>query len=292
MIAIERILCPIDLSPDSNEALGYAVAMARAYGAKLTVCHCLEPTRYANEAVRSQTHALIASSVHECQALQTPGPLQLESRVIEGDSTVDIVKEAITRRTDLIVLRSRRRPLAAAIFGSTAEAICRETPCPVLVTHPDGREWKGLSVGEVMIKRVLVAHDFSPNSEAALAHALSLAQEQQAELHILHVMLPLGDDLPYIEDLIQDASQRLRQIIPQEARLWCKVTRVLRAGQPYGEVLDYALEHEMDLICMGKHGSGGGLLTLFGSNTDRVLRQAPCPVLVAPAVSAESASQR
>ncbi|HEV8204260.1 MAG TPA: universal stress protein, partial [Pyrinomonadaceae bacterium] len=52
-------------------------------------------------------------------------------------------------------------------------------------------------------------------------------------------------------------------------------------GQPYREILNYAERNEIDLISVGAHGAGFGMRALFGSNVDRVLRQAPCPVLVA-----------
>lgn len=55
----------------------------------------------------------------------------------------------------------------------------------------------------------------------------------------------------------------------------------VRWGKPYREILSYATEQELDLVCMGAHGAEYGMSTLFGSNVDRVLRQAPCPVLVA-----------
>lgn len=55
----------------------------------------------------------------------------------------------------------------------------------------------------------------------------------------------------------------------------------MRWGKPYQEILSYATEHSIDLICMGVRGAGFGMNALFGSNVDRVLRQAPCPVLVA-----------
>jgi nucleotide-binding universal stress UspA family protein len=62
------------------------------------------------------------------------------------------------------------------------------TRCPVIVTHTDEREWAGLSTGEIHLRRVLAAYDFSPGSEAALSYALSLAQEYQAELHLIHTL--------------------------------------------------------------------------------------------------------
>jgi nucleotide-binding universal stress UspA family protein len=52
-------------------------------------------------------------------------------------------------------------------------------------------------------------------------------------------------------------------------------------GRPYTEILTYAQNNEIDLIAMGAHGAGFGIHTLFGSNVDRVLRQAQCPLLVA-----------
>lgn len=283
MVTIKNIFYPTDLSAESNQALRYAIALACAQGAKLTVCHCLEP---AHKLTRGQAQAKIELAINKYHLLHASAPLQWEVRVIAGDPAVDIVTEADTRDVDLIILRSRRRPLAAAIFGSTAEAICRDSPCPVLVTHPDEREWKDLWAGEVRIKRLLAAHDFSANAEAALSYALSLAQQQRAELHLIHVIVPPSDDLPRIDDLIHEANHKLQQAIPDEAQLWCKVVRVLRAGQPYNEVLAHALEHKIELICLGKHGGGGGLMTLFGSNTDRVLRHAPCPVLVTPPLGA------
>lgn len=54
---------------------------------------------------------------------------------------------------------------------------------------------------------------------------------------------------------------------------------MIRIGKAYQEVLAYAKEHEIDLISVG--GSVVSLGALFGSNVDRILRQAPCPVLIA-----------
>jgi nucleotide-binding universal stress UspA family protein len=73
----------------------------------------------------------------------------------------------------------------------------------------------------------------------------------------------------------------LQRAIPEEAHLWCQISHAVSEGQPYREILNYAEKHAIDLISLGAHGAGFGMRTLFGSNVDRVLRQAPCPVLVA-----------
>jgi len=59
------------------------------------------------------------------------------------------------------------------------------------------------------------------------------------------------------------------------------VKQAVRDVHPYREVLAYADEHNIDLICMGASGTGFGMRALFGSNADRVLRQSPCPLLIA-----------
>jgi nucleotide-binding universal stress UspA family protein len=140
----------------------------------------------------------------------------------------------------------------------------------------------------VELKRVLVAYDFSDYSELALKYGLSIAQEHQAELHLLHVLPPRSLNDPEIawypvkgESAYHTASYRLQKVVPGEAHLWCGVRTVVSEGYPYREILNYAENNEIDLISVGAHGAGFGMRALFGSNVDRVLRQAPCPVLVA-----------
>jgi nucleotide-binding universal stress UspA family protein len=288
-IYFERILCTTDLTSDSDEALRYAIALARAYGSKLIVCHSTEGAapiagQEYDHTVRS-IEAAVGRYLKPCHTEQ----LKHEVVVVAGDPAVTINREAAKERAELIVMRSRRRPYAAALLGSTAESLCRTAPCPVLVTHRNEREWAGVSTNQIDLKRVLAAVDFSTGSELALTYALSLAEEFQAELHLLHVLdshsrpevpelalLPVAAD-----DSFQAAARRLRESVPAEAHLWCKVKQAVSSGPPYREILAYADEQNIDLICIGAHGEGFGMRALFGSNVDRVLRQSPCPVLIA-----------
>jgi nucleotide-binding universal stress UspA family protein len=288
-INFERILCPIGLAPDSNEALRYAIALAKAYRAKLLVMHCCGP--YSTASPIDLCHVLASLEDSLAKHLRPPASpgLKAEVIIVEGDPLVAIAREAAERRIDLIVMRSRRRPYAAALLGSTAETLCRTAPCPILITHPREQEWGGVTGNEVSLRRVLVAHDFSSDSELALSYGLSLAQEYQCELHLLHVLPPrVRSEAPEIamlplsaETAFDEAVNRLRRAAPNEAYLWCKVKQAVREGHPYRELLDYAEDQNIDLICMGASGTGFGMHALFGSNADRVLRQAPCPVLIA-----------
>ncbi|HWQ35756.1 MAG TPA: universal stress protein [Blastocatellia bacterium] len=286
MINIKRILCPTDLSPESDAALRYAVALARTYEARLFICHCVEPSSFVDALARDSYQEKFEAAIRPWLGPAPDANNNCEGIIIEGDPEVAIALAAAERHIDLIVMRSRRRPLAAALLGSTAEAVCRTAPCPVLVTHPQEHEWAGLNEGEIRLKRILVAHDFSNDSELSLQYAISLAQEYQAELHLIHVLpvtlVPATAGLPLsIENEFQRAARLLQQAVPDETHLWCKVLHAVRAGQPYREILAYAEERDTDLICMGVHGAGFAMRALFGSNADRVLRQSSCPVLIA-----------
>ena len=289
MIKIERILCPTDLSEDSPKTLRYAVALARSYGAKLFVCHRPKSPGDGGRDLRLMESLVGAGLAFAPGGAHESEPLEWEGVLLGGeDLGAAITREASARGAQMLFMRSRRRPLAAALLGSTAEAVSRLAPCPVLVMHADEREWMDEATGAIALKRVLVAYDFSPHSELALLHASALAQRYQAELNLLHVLPPPPFQEPEVRQVgagadaeCREALRLLQEAVPAEAHAWCHVRHSVQYGKPYQEILAYADGQEVDLIAMGAHGFGAGSQALFGSNVDRVLRQARCPVLVA-----------
>lgn len=254
----------------------YALALSRAHDAELILLHCTESLDGKEELLDS-VWDYIDPSDPRCELVVTTADHVDEQ----------IMTQAQKKRVDLIVMRSRRRPHRAALLGSTAESVCRSAPCPVLVMHSDEREFVNDDFG-VDLKRVLVAYDFSDYSELALKYGLSIAQEHQAELHLLHVLPPRSVNEPEIawypikgESAYHTAALRLQRVVPAEVHLWCDVKTAVSEGNAYREILNYAENNEIDLISVGAHGAGFGMRALFGSNVDRVLRQSPCPVLVA-----------
>ena len=288
MIKIERILCPTDLTPESDEALRYAIALASAYNAKLMLLYCREPGSIVEWANSSQAARLFDKALFTYMDANEVKALDWEAVLVEDDNAGKaIVHEAVKRHVDLIVMRSRRRPRAAALLGSTAEMVCHNAPCPVLVTHPSEREWVGLTTCEIDLRRLLVAYDKSADADLALSYGTSLAQQYQTEIHLLQVIsdeVPEESELAWSDDTREGsyeiAARRLPPALPKEASLWCNVVKGVRCGRPWHEIVEYAQEHKIDLICMGASGSGFSLEKMFGSTTDRVLRHAPCPVLV------------
>jgi nucleotide-binding universal stress UspA family protein len=289
VMKIERILCPTDLTPDSESALRYSVALARAYDAELIQLHCKGSGTAPGQVAPSNANEIMNTTLLKTAARSDLSGLPWHSSIVNCEDPVDcITREASRSRADLIVMRSRRRPHRAALLGSVAESVSRTAPCPVMVLHSDERDWIDESDRQIGLKRVLVAYDFSDHSELALRLGLLVAQEYQAELHLLHVLPPFTLNEPEIswyplgkEGVYHKAARRLQKAVPDEAHLWCTIKNVISEGQPYREIIHYAERNEIDLVCIGAQGAGFGLLTLFGSNVDRVLRQAPCPVLVA-----------
>jgi nucleotide-binding universal stress UspA family protein len=282
MINIQRILCPTDLSPYSRNAVRYALALARAHESELILLHCTNGTDAEEELGLLESSLLQHVSPADFKGVRWRVEVAPADEIDE-----EIMKCAQLERVDLIVMRSRRRPHRAALLGSTAESVSRSAPCPVLVMHNDEREMISDEMN-LDLKRVLVAYDFSDYAELALKYGLSIAQEHQAELHLLHVLPPRSVNEPEIawypakgDSAYHAAANRLQRVVPPDVHLWCSVTTAVSEGNPYREILNYAEKKEIDLISVGAHGVGFGMRALFGSNVDRVLRQAPCPVLVA-----------
>jgi universal stress protein A len=129
------------------------------------------------------------------------------------------------------------------------------------------------------LNRILYCADFSGNSERALNYAISATAEYDAELTLLHVL----EDVPSparTAEAVAAATERLDKLIPPEARKTLKIKTEVRIGKPYRQIIQLALEAQIDMVAMGVRGHGALDLAVFGSTTYRVIQLGPCPVLV------------
>jgi nucleotide-binding universal stress UspA family protein len=189
-VNFERILCPVAESHETDKGLHYAIALARSYGAKLFVLTCTNKssanTSKTDSAIRAGVKRAIEDSFVMFQ-IKTPR-LDWELIVIEGNHPSDSIKnEAEQKNIDLIVMSARRVPHTAVRLGFTTETVCRSAPCPVLVTRA-GRADHPSAIRNLKFKRLLVANDFSHDSQLASRYGLSLAEKYQSDLHLLHVV--------------------------------------------------------------------------------------------------------
>ena len=146
------------------------------------------------------------------------------------------------------------------------------------------------------IRKILVPTDFSPHSEHAADYAAMLAKPFQSTIDLLHVIEPfpysVTDTMTVISheealrtiaaSLLENARARLQQ-------QGMKAESHLASGTPYQEIIQWARDHQIDLIVMGTHGRTGVRHLLLGSVAEKVVHLSPCPVLT---VAAEETARK
>jgi nucleotide-binding universal stress UspA family protein len=136
----------------------------------------------------------------------------------------------------------------------------------------------------VAIERILVPHDFSETSAAAVVYGVALARTFGAALHFLHVgervRFEMDMEFPLGLDGMSEAErERLLTIVSPADQAALAPQFEVRVGNPAAEIVAYASEAQVDLIVMGTHGRGMLGHALMGSVAEQVVRTAPCPVL-------------
>ena len=144
----------------------------------------------------------------------------------------------------------------------------------------------------IPLKRILVPTDFSDHSERAAAYAAELARRFEAEqVHCLHVVdIPAdllatsgyymtGQSEQFIEQAREESQKSLREFVAKHLND-LPVETVFLEGRPFVEIIRYARDKDVQLIVIATHGRTGLKHALFGSVAEKVVRKAPCPVLV------------
>ncbi len=286
-----KILCPIDFSPGSQQALRAAVRLAMDGDTELVLAHAwyLPPLAFAGETpfpaqivdtMVADEEAALAAALRDAKDLGAPrvSPLFLTGRpwericeTVEADPAFDLIVLGTEGRTGL------RRVL----LGSVAEKVVRHAACSVLAVR--GKN------GTSAFKHILCPIDFSQGSRAAMEQAARLADPDGLGITLLHVL-----DLPvrfsgepkvagFTEDLDRQGARLLGEWAAElRTRVSVPVVTRTRIGSPGTQTLS-VLEAEptFDLVVVGSHGRTGLGRVLLGSVAERIVRHAPCPVFVA-----------
>jgi CPA2 family monovalent cation:H+ antiporter-2 len=294
MIEIHRILCPVDFSDASRHALEHAVALARWYQSEITALHVVHVPLFPQPpifAAFADTAGNMLANHDAAEALlQTwleparQAGVTTQVKVDEGHAATQILQNSISSHADLIAMGTHGLSgFDRLLLGSVTEKVLRKAACPVLTVPP-----AVATTGKVPYRRLLCPVDFSESSNAALKITFSLAKEADASVTLLHVFEwpPDSEPLVYRFDIEAyrhaiegEAESRLRRFITDDVRVWSKPSTKLAWGKPYRAILDTARAEEADLIVMGVRGRNPMDLTVFGSTTNQVIRQASCPVL-------------
>ena len=271
--AIRSIVHPTDFSAASAGAFTHALRVAITAKAALTILHVAASAEADDWTSFPHVRRMLANwglvAGHEATAA-------IEAKLGVTVRKVEMLPQPITdailgflgtHPADLVVLATEaRQGVARWLHGSVAEALARHAGTPTLFVPAKARGFVDERRGEVHLHHVLIPIDHHPKPAAAVGTIMGFAHLLagiDAEERLLHV----GRDAPKVQ-----RHSEPRRTLPV----------AMRRGDAVEAIIDAANDWPADLIGMATAGHRGFLDALRGSTTERVLRQAPCPLLAVP----------
>ena len=299
------VVCPVDFSDASRDALRYAAGIADHVGARLMVLTVDDPLLASVAVETGRMPALADETGRELRrfvADAMSGPSYAAStidfRVTVGKPAAEILRVAREAEAELIVMSSQGRSgLSKRFFGSTAERVLRETSIPVLVTPRQGGQAGSLEEMSRHIRRIVAPVDLTDASVHQVRVAAGLAVGLSLPLIVAHVLEPVF--VPPRVRLAVPGSDAARRA-DAEARLLtvagaadpaAAIETVVLSGDPSEEIVKLANTRGAGVIVMGLHSSGT-LGSRMGSETYRVLCLTHTLVLALPPVAAASSPRQ
>ena len=285
-IKLKNILFATDFSPSAHSALSYAVHLARRYDAAVYSVNVLphmpfvEDPRPALEQIRSSVEQRMA----DWAGSEMFRGVRHKELIEEGE-VPDVLARVVQKRgIDLIVIGTGgRKGLGKLLLGSVAEEVFRNAPCPVLTVGPHVTRPEI----ESNLRHIVFATDFGPESVHGLPYAISLAEENQARLTLLHVASDPGWPLPEPapgtmpvldrEQVAASTENKLHALIPEANQLWHAPEYEVQFGPPAETIVSVA--KTADMIVLGVKRPTVLTKHLGAGVAYKVACDAPCPVL-------------
>lgn len=301
MMRVQSVLCPVDFSEHSQRALQYAVALAAAARAQLTVLTVIDPL-LAQAAVVTADPDYLRDTKAELQAFANeplpgrvawaPAPRLVVTVGHPGDQILEV---AAFHEADCIVMGTQGLGgFRKLVFGSTTERVLRRTTVPVLAVPLGGTSLVRLEVeGPVFrVERIFAAVDFRAATLPLARLAADVARTFHASLLVTHVVQPVQAPARWHD--WQDAATSLH-VATAKAGLDDLVSRLhpevdvephVGLGHPADVITDLARDCGADLVVVGT-GAGENGSHRPGSTAYRVLCLSDLPVLAVPPVRVE-----
>ncbi|HZD59410.1 MAG TPA: universal stress protein [Anaerolineae bacterium] len=282
-----NILVAFDGSDFSKGALSQVIEYSKEVGCRatsLTVVTVLPP--YEREAelglvknIKGIFKELGKDILSSAEKIAEGEGVQVETVLSEGSIHRAIINVAESRNCDLIVMARRSlTDLERALVGSVTARVIGYSPIDVLVMPSDSIiKWDN----------ILLAIDGSHYSEIAAKRAISIAQSCGGKLKLVSVVDVTDEFFIHspdaVDEMIRNAWDSIEKIKKMVKSAKIDVEAFVREGEPHDKIVSLAEELESDIICMGSHGRTGIKRLLMGSVTEKVIGNAPCPVLVVKA---------
>jgi nucleotide-binding universal stress UspA family protein len=282
-----KVIVGIDGGEQQLAALTLGAQLAAGPGDELVVAHAYEWSLMSDRVdagharqVREHADALVQS------AAASLGDTPCTTRVV-ADLSIPRALHALAEdeHADVLVLGScHRGPVGRTLLGGVGERVIHGAPCRIAVAP------RGLAPHEGGMRRIGVAFDGSPESYEALGWAAQRAEAVGASLVLLMVYVPLwvpaavpGSVTSGYDDIERQQREQAQQV------LHAAVESLPAALEADSRLLNgsiaRALAHEgedLDLLVLGSRGYGPVKTVLLGAVTHRLVRSAPCPLMILP----------
>jgi nucleotide-binding universal stress UspA family protein len=288
------ILLATDFSLPARRAFVYATRLSQLLQRRLVLLHAITafPDLHAwSRPVRRTQHQLRTKALLELGRMARIAHEQgvtVTHRLAIGVPEDSILKAVEQNNAALLVMGTHGRTGWDRLqLGSSAEAMIRKAPCPVLTVHGETVAHVPLSPRRLTLKRLLVATDFSAASEAALRSATLLARQCNARAALVYALDPAKSPRRGHRHAGESARRRADRLL-EEAVAAVQAERyiaelIAQSGKPVEVILHLAKRVTADLIVMGTKGRRGMRSLMAGSVAEAVVRRAGCPVLVVKA---------
>ena len=301
-IGFKQVLVATDFSDGSQRALAYAIAIARRYGSEISVVHVLPAAprdQIPLEALPKELNRCRLEAEDNMRQIGETGRMNdlRHHLLLEQGPVWDVLASVIQRKNvDLLVLGTRGRGgLKKLALGSVAEEVLRLAPCPVLTIGP---HVPVADSGTTKLRRILFATDFGPASAKAFPYALSMAEDYQAKLVLLHMVPPMpvadlgpaayGPSTYAAEQFTEwqrttrgESVRKLKELVPPDTNLAERPEYVAGTDFLPEGILNAAVTHKIELIVMGANRTPFPRMAAHipWALTHEVICHAKCPVL-------------
>jgi nucleotide-binding universal stress UspA family protein len=293
MSPYRHVLCPVDFSDASRTALAWSLAFSKDVGSRLSVLHVVDTTFLAvgnlvavPDAARDMRRRA-EEKLHEWGRELDLSRSGVDVQIVDGAAEPTIVAKANEGGVDLVVMGTHGLSgFQKLLLGSVTEKVLHRARVPMLTLSPSAHD---CVPGKPSPRTVLLAIDFGEETQAVVRHGVWLGEHYGARIIAFHaVPVPyvvlnegtlerLGQkELERLKDsLTRERREDLRALLPGAGELLVKV------GSPSELLRAVVAERSVDLVVMGAGGHGESGFRWLGSTCHKLVRSAPCPVLVA-----------
>jgi nucleotide-binding universal stress UspA family protein len=277
---ISTMLVPVSLDPREGKVLQYVCGLAVQSVRRVIVATAVDPSGMEAPVLAAEVDRA-RERLGATTAILRGGALEYEVRVVTGETTESILALAQQTDIDVICCGTEGKSVVEALFsGSVSEKLFASGKVRTMTVRYDLLDAvddpKRLS--SEFAHRLVVPTDFSVSSTRAWLSAIERPADAIGKLHALHV-LPEGAK----GSERREAEVLLDGLLDMAREHDADATYEIRYGDPSQVVLDYLAEVEATGVITGQHGRGRLMRqVMLGGLSLRLLREAPCPVVVQP----------